>query len=281
MLGLVLSVAVIGWIIAVYLEFSKREGPQLRITAATLVRGVAGASVALAVIFGIKAYGDKEFFGANLATSFGSIAITVFVLDTLNERRRLEERKQEIFEEMESPVRDVAVEAVRLARKYGWLDEALQKVDLKSTKLAGVDFSNAQLVEAEFAFADLQEANLNGANLQRANLNRANLQEANLNRANLQGAFFENANLQEANLSGANLKGADLYRANLQGANLNGANLQGAFLNGANLKGTFLTRADLRGATYSAARLQEAKYNHSTVWPENFDPQAAGTKLVP
>jgi uncharacterized protein YjbI with pentapeptide repeats len=50
------------------------------------------------------------------------------------------------------------------------------------------------------------------------------------------------------------------------GANLAGANLRGAGLYGANLE-----RADLEGAN-----LFGAEANEGTIWPEGFDPVAAG-----
>ena len=45
-----------------------------------------------------------------------------------------------------------------------------------------------------------------------------------------------------------------------------GANLRGADLKGANLEGADLTEADL----------ERARANKDTVWPEGFDPVAAG-----
>ena len=71
--------------------------------------------------------------------------------------------------------------------------------------------------------------------------------------------------LSGANLLAANLSGASLILANLSGANLNVANLRGANLSGANLSGAFLG-----GATYDDA----------TIWPDGFNPVAAGAVKV-
>ncbi len=57
---------------------------------------------------------------------------------------------------------------------------------------------------------------------------------------------------------------ANLWEANLTVANLWEANLYGADLGGANLIG-----ADLEGA----------KANEDTVWPDGFDPVAAGMTI--
>ena len=49
--------------------------------------------------------------------------------------------------------------------------------------------------------------------------------------------------------------------AKLEGADLSGADLEGANLGGAKLKG---------------ANLEGAEADHYTLWPEGFDPEAAG-----
>jgi uncharacterized protein YjbI with pentapeptide repeats len=60
-----------------------------------------------------------------------------------------------------------------------------------------------------------------------------------------------------------------------------GATLSGAYLGRANLFGADLTRvnlfdADLTGAELTGADLSLAKANEDTIWPEGFDPVAAG-----
>ena len=93
---------------------------------------------------------------------------------------------------------------------------------------------------------------------------------ADLGDANLYGADLRSANLTDANLDSADLRGADLHNANLKGADLREADLREANLFGANLG-----RADLR-----VANLSDATYNTETMWPEGFDPVAAGAVLV-
>jgi len=107
---------------------------------------------------------------------------------------------------------------------------------------------------------DLTSANLPDANLYLANLYLANLYLANLTNANLPHANLPDANLYLANLTNANLTRADLYLANLTNANL--------------------TRADLTGANLTRADLTGAKYSEDTVWPDGFDPDAAGCVKV-
>ncbi len=103
---------------------------------------------------------------------------------------------------------------------------------------------------------------------------------------NLSGADLTEANLTETNLSGANLIGADLRWANLIKANLIGADLRWANLIKANLIGAELIGADLYGANLIGADLSRAKYTKNnadlpdTIWPEGFDPDAAGAILI-
>jgi len=187
MFGLLLSVSLVIWIIAVCVVFSKGQLVWLRFTAEYVVNGTAFLLLVLTLYLLYLAHKNNEDLYGNFATSLGSIAITVILIDRLNAWRLLEQRKQEVFEELESRVRDVAVEAVRLARKYGWLDEALKEVSLQEAQLEG--------------------ANLEGANLEGANLEGANLKGATLWVAKLEGAY----------LWGANLKGTNLLHAHLEG----------------------------------------------------------------
>ncbi len=96
------------------------------------------------------------------------------------------------------------------------------------------------------------------------------LSQADLRGADLRGANLSEADLISTRLKGANLRGADLSEAILAGADLRSANLFRADLNGADL-----IFADLRGAN-----LSQAEYTKNTIWPEGFDPDAAGAILI-
>ncbi len=97
------------------------------------------------------------------------------------------------------------------------------------------------------------------------------------------------ADLRRADLFGADLEGADLSGANLIRADLSGANLKGADLAGADLRDTNLSEADLHGADLEGAKNlrfanfyeegfsgRGAKADADTIWPDEFDPVAAG-----
>ena len=155
------------------------------------------------------------------------------------------------------------------------------KVRVDQALVLGVVDAPALIRAGWFGGADLRGANLANANFTRADLTDANLRDADLRDADLWGANLRDADLRDANLRDANLRGAyltgayltrtDLTDANLTDANLRDANLRGAYLGGANLGGANLGAANLR-----AADLWDASANRLTVWPDGFDPKAAG-----
>ena len=151
---------------------------------------------------------------ANGGAELWSIAITVFVIEFLNDRRsrleRLEREEQARLEEIEreqqikseaeaqekadlvlqmgSPNNAFAREAVRKLRARGWLQDGT---------VCGADLSGA----------NLQNANLNGANLRGARLEKTNLRGAVLTEVNLEAAWLTECRLEAANLFNANLNG--------------------------------------------------------------------------
>lgn len=102
---------------------------------------------------------------------------------------------------------------------------------------------------------------------------------AKLLHATLTNARMSGADLGRARLIGADLNGADLSKADLMGANLCRANLKGVNLSEARLIFSYLMGADLSGADLNNTDLREAKYDETTVWPDGFDPIAAGAML--
>jgi uncharacterized protein YjbI with pentapeptide repeats len=102
---------------------------------------------------------------------------------------------------------------------------------------------------------------------------------AKLLHATLTNARMSGADLGRARLIGANLSGADLSKADLMGANLCKANLSGTNLSEARLIFSYLMGANLGGANLNNADLRGAKYDQTTIWPDGFDPIAAGAIL--
>lgn len=108
-------------------------------------------------------------FYANVATELASIAITVLVIDGINERRAVQQEKQSLILQMSSPTNFIAKEAARVLLMRGWLTDGT---------------------------------------LHRANLLRANLRKAFLPKADLRGVYLHKASLMDAYLQEANLTGA-------------------------------------------------------------------------
>lgn len=173
-------------------------------------------------------------FYANAGVEMFSIAITVLVVDRLNERQTIREHKWELIVQMGSPDHAFAVEAVRIIRLKGWLTDG---------SLRGHDFSKADLHDVDLSHADLREATFFKANLDHALLNNSDLRGASLGFASMKGAFLVSANLEHAHLGGANLEGADLRDTDLIDAETWSVNVQGA-----NLKGAKLNNLRTRGA---------------------------------
>lgn len=179
-------------------------------------------------------------FYANVSTEMVSIAITVLIIDKLNERRerRVGERleREQLTRQLGSTVNEVARRAVEELRDKGWLtDGSLQGTDLRAAHLEDARLWKADLQGANMQWAKLKKANLNGSTLVGTNLTQANLQTAKLGGADLRGA-----NLFEAKLYRAVMHGADVRYATLDGAHLEGARLEGANLLGASLANVFI-----------------------------------------
>lgn len=111
-----------------------------------------------------------------------------------------------------------------------------------------------------------------------------------LDGVDLARAYLAGIQLPHASLVEANLEGAVLWGANLQGANLEEANLQGAKLGAVNLQGARLDEANFQGASYSDEKTARTRcldityppvYPCPTRFPEGFDPEYAGMKLLP
>src|SRR5262245_58667553 len=154
-------------------------------------------------------------YSANVTTELLSIAVTVLVIDWLNEQRAKREAKE----------------------REGLADqEAKQRLKQQLIREMG----NTPNV---FALRAVEELDAPWRGWRKdGSLHKAQLPEDSLDRADLQEADLQEANLKGAKLKGAKLKGAVLSRgigilgrpvigpteADLTGADLTGANLQGA-----------------------------------------------------
>lgn len=239
---------------------------------------ISGIVSSIFVILGVH---NGEDFYANLATEFGSVSITIFVIDKLYQWRAEEQEKRQIIEQMGSPSNDFAIEAVRLITKNGWLqDGSLRKAnfdlaDLRKAYLVRANFPGASFVNTHLENANLGDSHLEAADFTNARLTGAEFTYARLRAARLLGANSPNsiwvyADLEAADLSLVTFRQANLRYANFQKANLVGTNFEGAHLGGANFLNTDLLRAFF----------DAAKYTKYTLWPVGFDPSEHGAILV-
>jgi len=155
--------------------------------------------------------------------------------------------------------------------------------DLSKSKFVGTDLGESNIERSDFTESDLSEVEMTDAMASHANFRKAILEGGQFVRTDFRNARFFGAKASGANFEEANLADADMSVMDLQGANLTGAVLIGANLEGADLTGADLTDADLRGVDLSRATLTDAILTGAngwrTVWPEGFDPVAAGVDV--
>jgi hypothetical protein len=161
-------------------------------TVISLLALIAGVSI---VFFGfIYTYAefDLKAFIAENYSNFGieliSIGFTVLVVDGLHRHHDERDRKRELIVQMGSPDRDFAIEAVRILRLKGWLEDGtLEGMSLAQANLQGAKLYKADLERADLSEANLQQVALYGVDLRGANLEAADLEEATY----IQNALFD------------------------------------------------------------------------------------------
>ena len=224
---------------------------------------------------------DPNSFLGSLRTDAITVAVTVIVIEELGRYRIELEEKERIIRQMASRGNDFALDALGQVVENGWdKDGSLCERNLRNANLAGANLKYANLISVNIGYANLINADLWETDLAGANLMGANLQGANLVGANLQGAILVGANLTNAILVNADLTNAILVNADLINADLWYTNLTNAILVGAYLIDADLGHASLTSATLDGADLSGARYTAETLWPEGFDPKAAGAILV-
>jgi hypothetical protein len=119
-------------------------------------------------------------FYANISTDLLSIAITVLIIDVLNQQRLEEQEKSSILLQLGSRNNSTALDALQIIRTRGWHADGsmkginlyranLEKAFLNNTNLAGANFEQANLKQAYLSYLDLTGAK----NLERAQLAQA------------------------------------------------------------------------------------------------------------
>jgi len=125
-------------------------------------------------------------------------------------------------------------------------------------------------------YFDFSDRKLNGASFR-----GSTMYSTSFTKSELRGADFTEAAMAGEDFSSADLTGAIMANATVGYGKFLGAVLDGADLTGASLEGADLRGASLKGANLSNTRLAWAQYDATTVWPDGFDPAAAGAKKSP
>jgi hypothetical protein len=148
--------------------------------------------------------------------------------------------------------------------------------DFREKNLVNIDLNGENLKGADFTNANLSFANLKGLpNLEKTTLQEANLYKAKLYRAHMKKAILRKAHLHKAELLYPTLTDADLSEVDLKDTNVKfeNAHLERVKLFGADLSS--LDKLDLEKAFLDGAEASAV----TTLWPDGFDPKAAGVIL--
>jgi uncharacterized protein YjbI with pentapeptide repeats len=165
----------------------------------------------------------------------------------------------------------------------------LKSVILSGSDFSGWDFSGQDLSGADFwGVETASPSNLTDASLSGAILRGTSLGAVNLTRADLVGANLMNASLWTSTLEGADLTGAILYSSTFIDSDLTEAILANAYVSDSNVANASFAGASLKNAFLGSTENVESAffdsttaYSQWTVFPEGFDPVAAGLTLVP
>ena len=268
------------------------------------------ATIGIIIVLIVIWAGSKYFvteatsYWMNLLTEGVGIAITILVIDRLNEYRRAQERKLELFRQAKSRSNNAALEAVDQILHDGLWDTFLEHyrnnkglaelsyvrwsgdIELRGFNLENVNMwyahlQNTNLKEANFQnsilfHCYLENANLEGANLKNTDLEYNHLENANLEDAHLENARLKYTHLENANLGSANLEHANLSYAHLENANLGHAKLDRAFLRETHLENARLVETSLKNTQMDFTHLQnadlwEANLENANLWKANFE----------
>jgi uncharacterized protein YjbI with pentapeptide repeats len=209
-----------------------------------VILGIAGIFIGIGkeLIAGIGLVQAILNFFLNIGNDLFGIAITVLVIDLLNEKNEEYYQKEKLIRELASKDNGIALRALMDLDARGWLsDGTLMNAILIEANLIGIGLNNAKL-----PYVSLEKANMKDASLSKTDLSNANLIDVNL-----QNCFMQEINLENANLWRSNLSSTILERVNLRNATLWQVNFQGAFINDCDLHNTDMRSSNLKEVSIS------------------------------
>lgn len=151
---------------------------------------------------------DVDDLWPNIIPELLSIAITVFIIDTIYRRHSDDQAKKILITQLGSRNNAVATEALTELEARGWLsDGTLRGVFLLSANLDENSFTGADLRGTRFPFASLRKTAWMEADLREAWMDGADLEDATLS-MHATGQHYAEADLRGASMSEVNMRGA-------------------------------------------------------------------------
>ena len=171
--------------------------------------------IAIGLMVGSKTSKDSivRDYIPNIVTESISIAVTVLIIDSLNERRSRKELKERLKRQLWSKDQGLALNAINELRANGWLtDGSLENINLPYAVLDRAELKGAVLNGANFHRASLRRAYIGHAHLRNCDFSQADLTLSVFNHSDLTGSDFTNAILDNASFENAILVGATIEK---------------------------------------------------------------------
>ncbi len=147
----------------------------------------------------------------------------------------------------------------------------LKRVRIHKPDYSGSHFYKTRLPsfsgQAKFLNTRIEDSSFYMVDAYNTAFNYSNITNTNFTSAKLRRSHFESAFIHNNNFSFSELTDANFISVNLQNNNFRNAYLVGS---------KFLTR----NSGFETNNFTGAKYSEQTIWPEGFDPVAAGAILV-
>jgi uncharacterized protein YjbI with pentapeptide repeats len=168
----------------------------------------------------------------------------------------------------------------------------LQDISLRGNDVSNWDFRGHNLTGASFSNATLENTDLTNAVIANATFENTTSSgftkdqlyaTASYKNRDLRGIRLQANSLRNWDLSEQNLTNADFFLSTLRNVNFSDSNLAGAII--VPTVGTNLSGANLKNATLQGDELPKAivdgntVYNQWTVFPDKYDPVAAGLRF--
>ena len=166
------------------------------------------------------------------------------------------------------------------------LQDSIITFDGNYVELHNSNFSNATVTILPSEYIELYGSNFFNAEI---NINSNHLRLNDSSFQNTRGSLYSNdADLGYSNFSNSNVN-IFMYGGDASFVNFSYSDLTGSFFDSTNLDATNFDNANLEsvyfinltGERFQTASLLNATYNDQTIFPENFDPVAAGMTFVP